>query len=200
MKSKITVRKNMTLTNEKAKNMCRLNYEDNNFLFTTKDGRCIIIDKSKQIIHIEGNDDNNIQEYYKYLQNVINKRKDKIILTTLSPDTHRTSEENLGLAYLTAVLRKNGYNVEIIDGWLGGLSDEEVLRKILTDKEVSVVGVSCYMSNNDKSIELARKIRETRPKIKLMCGGFGPSFNPQKFVKDGIFDIAMIGEGEESII
>ena len=200
MKSKITVRKNMTLTNEKAKNMCRLNYEDNNFLFTTKDGRCIIIDKSKQIIHIEGNDDNNIQEYYKYLQNVINKRKDKIILTTLSPDTHRTSEENLGLAYLTAVLRKNGYNVEIIDGWLGGLSDEEVLRKILTDKEVSVVGVSCYMSNNDKSIELARKIRETRPKIKLMCCGFGPSFNPQKFVKDGIFDIAMIGEGEESII
>ena len=200
MKSKITVRKNMTLTNEKAKNMCRLNYEDNNFLFTTKDGRCIIIDKSKQIIHIEGNDDNNIQEYYKYLQNVINKRKDKIILTTLSPDTHRTSEENLGLAYLTAVLRKNGYNVEIIDGWLGGLSDEEVLRKILTDKEVSVVGVSCYMSNNDKSIELARKIREARPKIKLMCGGFGPSFNPQRFVKDGIFDIAMIGEGEESII
>ena len=56
------------------------------------------------------------------------------------------------------------------------------------------------MSNNDKSIELARKIREARPKIKLMCGGFGPSFNPQKFVKDGIFDIAMIGEGEESII
>ncbi len=34
------------------------------------------------------------------------KRKDKIILTTLSPDTHRTSEENLGLSYLTAVLRK----------------------------------------------------------------------------------------------
>ena len=30
MESKITVRKNMTLTNEKAKNMCRLNYEDNN--------------------------------------------------------------------------------------------------------------------------------------------------------------------------
>ena len=56
------------------------------------------------------------------------------------------------------------------------------------------------MSNNDKSIELARKIREARPQIKLMCGGFGPSFNPQKFVKDDVFDVAMIGEGEESII
>ena len=41
--------------------------------------------------------------------------ENSIILTTLSPDTHRTSEENLGLAYLTAVLRKNGYNVEIIE-------------------------------------------------------------------------------------
>ena len=200
MKSKIVVRKNMTLTNEKAKNMCRLNYEDNDFLFTTQDGRYVIIDKSKQIIYIEGDDDNNIQEYQEYLQNIMKKRKDKIILTTLSPDTHRTSEENLGLSYLTTVLRKSGYNVEIIDGWLGGLSDEEVMRKILTDKEVAIVGVSCYMSNNDKSIELAKRIREARPEMKLMCGGFGPSFNPQKFVKDGVFDIAMIGEGEESIV
>lgn len=201
MESEIIVRKNMTLTNEKAKNMCRLNYEDNDFLFTTtQDGKCVIIDKSKQIIHIEGDDINNIKEYQEYLQNTLNKRKNKIILTTLSPDTHRTSEENLGLSYLTAVLRKSGYNVKIIDGWLGGLSDEEVLRKILNDRDVAIVGVSCYMSNNDKSIELARKIREARPQIKLMCGGFGPSFNPKKFVKDDVFDIAMIGEGEESII
>ena len=200
MKSKITVRKNMTLTNEKIKNMCRLNYEDNDFLFTTKNGKCVIIDKSKLIIDIEGNDDNNIQEFLKYLQDVMKKRKDKIILTTLSPDTHRTSEENLGLSYLTAVLRKSGYNIEIIDGWLGNLSDEEVLRRILNDKEVAIVGVSCYMSNNDKSIELAKMIRKNRPEIKLMCGGFGPSFNPKKFVKDGVFDIAMIGEGEKTIV
>lgn len=133
-----------------------------------------------------------------YMQKMI--RKDKIILTTLSPDTHRTSEENLGLAYLTAVLRKNGYNVEIIDGWLGGLSDEEVLDQILTDKEVSIVGVSCYMSNNDKSIKFAKNLREYRPQMKMICGGFGPSFNPQNFVKDGVFNIAIIGEGEESIV
>ena len=81
------------------------------------------------------------------------KNESKIILTTLSPDTHRTSEENLGLAYLTAVLRKNGYNVEIIDGWLGNLEDNEVLKQIINKKDVSIVGISCYMSNNDKSIE-----------------------------------------------
>ena len=199
MKSEIVVRENITLTNKKARNMCRLNYENNDFWFTMKDGRCVIIDKSKKIIYIEGVG-NNIQEYYKYLQSIIEKRRKKIILTTLSPDTHRTSEENLGLSYLASVLRKSGYNVEIIDGWLESLSDEEVLRKILDDKEVTIVGVSCYMSNNDKSIELAKKIKRARTQIKLMCGGFGPSFNPQRFVKDGVFDIAMIGEGEESIV
>ena len=90
------------------------------------------------------------------------KNESKIILTTLSPDTHRTSEENLGLAYLTAVLRKNGYNVEIIDGWLGNLEDNEVLKQIINKKDVSIVGISCYMSNNDKSIELAKKIRSKK--------------------------------------
>ena len=39
----------------------------------------------------------------------------KIILTTLSPKTHRTSEENLGIEYLKASLVREKYDVEIID-------------------------------------------------------------------------------------
>lgn len=201
MKSETIIKENLALTNEKIKSMCRLNFEDNDFLYTIENGRNIILDKRKNIIYIEGSRDNiDIAKYSRYLQDIQEKRDKKIILTTLSPDTHRTSEENLGLSYLAAILRKNGYNVEIIDGWLAGLEDEEVLRRVMNDENVSIVGISCYMSNNDKSIELAKRIRAMKPKIKLMCGGFGPSFNPQRFVKDGIFDIAMIGEGEESIV
>lgn len=201
MKFETIIKENVTLTNEKIKSMCRLNFEDNDFLYTIENGRNIILDKRKNIIYIEGSKDNiDIAKYSRYLQDIQEKRDKKIILTTLSPDTHRTSEENLGLSYLAAILRKNGYNVEIIDGWLAGLEDEEVLRRVMNDKNVSIVGISCYMSNNDKSIELAQRIKAMKPKIKLMCGGFGPSFNPQRFVKDDIFDIAMIGEGEESIV
>ena len=201
MKTKTVIRENLTLTDEKIKSMCRLNFEDNDFLFTVEKGKNIILDKRKNIVYVEGNSSNiEMDKYIEYLKNVQEKRDKRIILTTLSPDTHRTSEENLGLAYLAAVLRKNEYNVEIIDGWLGGLTDEEVLSKIINSKDTDIVGISCYMSNNDKSIELAKRIREINPNIKLMCGGFGPSFNSQKFVKDDIFDIAMIGEGEESIV
>ena len=195
------IKENLTLTDEKIKSMCRLNFEDNDFLFTVEKGVNIILDKRKNIIYIEGNkSDCDIERYVKYMQKVQERKDKRIILTTLSPETHRTSEENLGLSYLAAVLRKNGYYVEIIDGWLAGLTDEEVLRKILDKKDTSIVGVSCYMSNNDKSIELAKRIRKNNPNIKLMCGGFGPSFNPHKFVANGTFDIAMIGEGEESIV
>lgn len=201
MLSKTVIKENLTLTNDRIKVMCRLNFEDNDFLFSMEKGKCIILNKSKNILYIEGRkNDIDFSKYIEYLQNAQVKRNNKIILTTLSPDTHRTSEENLGLSYLASVLRKKGYNVEIIDGWLAGLKDEEVLKKIIDSKDTSIVGVSCYMSNNDKSIELARKIRSINPHIRLMCGGFGPSFNPQRFVKDGIFDIAMIGEGEETIV
>ncbi len=201
MKTKTAIKENLTLTNEKIKSMCRLNFEDNDLLFTVEKGKNIILDKKKNTIYIEGNSsDIKMDKYIGYLENIQEKRDKRIVLTTLSPDTHRTSEENLGLLYLAAVLRKSGYNVEIIDGWLAGLKDEEVLKKIIDKKDISIVGVSCYMSNNDKSIELAREIRRINPNIKLMCGGFGPSFNPQKFVKDDIFDLAMIGEGEETIV
>lgn len=201
MNSEIVIRENLALTDEKIKSMCRLNYENNDFLFTMENGKAVILDKEKSILYLEGNKSSmKIDQYIAYLKDVQEKRKKRIILTTLSPDTHRTSEENLGLSYLAAMLRKKGYNVEIIDAWLAGIEDETVLKEIISRKDTSIVGVSCYMSNNDKSIELAKKIRSINPNIKLMCGGFGPSFNPQKFVKNGVFDIAMIGEGEESIV
>lgn len=200
MKNNIIVKKDLIITDEKIKLMCRLNFEENDFLFTSENGTNIIVDKRKSTIYLENNCNVNIEKYQKYLEDIEKKRSKKVILITLSPDTHRTSEENLGIAYLASSLRKNGFNVEIIDGWLGMLKDEEVLNKIIKQHDTAIVGVSCYMSNNEKSIKLAKKLKEINPKIKLMCGGFGPSFNPQKFVHDGIFDIAMIGEGEESIV
>lgn len=201
MKSETVIRENLTFTDEKIIAMCRLNFEDNDFSFTMENGKVIILDKEKNILYVEGSKNNiDVEKYIKHLQNAQEKRGKRIILTTLSPDTHRTSEENLGLSYLAAVLRKNGYNVEIIDAWLEGMKDDEVLKKIIDRKDTAIVGISCYMSNNDKSIKLAKKIRMINPNIKLMCGGFGPSFNPQKFVENGTFDIAMIGEGEKSII
>ena len=125
--------------------------------------------------------------------------RNKIILVTLSPKTHRTSEENLGLAYLKASLVKHKYDVEIIDGWLNEYDIETVYNKIIVQKdELIFIGISSYMSNTKPTIELIDKIKRYDKNIKIACGGFGPTFYPKEYLESGS-DYIMRGEGEKAI-
>ena len=124
--------------------------------------------------------------------------KDTVILVTLAPKTHRTSEENLGLAYLKAVLVKKGYRVEIIDGWLNEYDIETVYNMIIPKKEsLLFVGISSYMSNTKPTIDLIEKLKKFDRNIKIACGGFGPTFYPEDYLNSGS-DYVMRGEGEKS--
>ena len=123
----------------------------------------------------------------------------KIILTTLSPKTHRTSEENLGIEYLKASLVRNGYNVEIIDAWLNELEVEEVYRRIVEQEDnILFVGISSYMSNTPYSVELMSMLKNHNKDIVIACGGFGPTFYPKDYLSSGA-DYVLRGEGEKSI-
>jgi len=124
-------------------------------------------------------------------------RSKKIILTTLSPNSHRTSEENLGIGYLKSALVKNGFTVIIIDGWLESLSLEEVYKKIKENTDVLFVGLSSYMMNTKPTIELIKKLKEDQ--IITVCGGFGPTFFPNEHLDAGA-EYVLRGEGEKSII
>lgn len=55
------------------------------------------------------------------------------------------------------------------------------------------------MTNNNRSINLMKQIRNICPHVTYLCGGFGPTFNSEEFIKAG-FDLAIRGEGEESIV
>lgn len=125
-------------------------------------------------------------------------QKNKIILTTLSPKTHRTSEENLGIEYLKSSLESNNYEVEIIDAWLNELEVDDVFNRIIDQKDkILFVGISSYMSNTKSTIELMEKLKKYD--IKIACGGFGPTFYPKDYLLNGA-DYIMRGEGEESIV
>ena len=123
----------------------------------------------------------------------------KIILTTLSPKTHRTSEENLGIEYLKSSLVKEGYDVEIIDAWLGELEVEEVYNRIISqENDVLFVGISSYMSNTAPTINLISLLKQHNSEMKIACGGFGPTFYPEQYLRSGS-DFIMRGEGEKAI-
>lgn len=123
----------------------------------------------------------------------------KIFLITLSPKTHRTSEENLGIAYLKSSLIQKKYNVEIIDAWLNEYTVDEVFEKLMNEKDnILFIGVSSYMSNTAPTIDLITKIKNRDKNIKIVCGGFGPTFYPNQYLESQA-DYIIRGEGEEAI-
>ena len=125
--------------------------------------------------------------------------KNKIILTTLSPKTHRTSEENLGIEYLKSSLVKENYDVEIIDAWLNEYDVKTVYEKIIAEEyNILFVGISSYMSNTAPTVELISMLKKHNPNIKIVCGGFGPTFYPKEYLKSGS-DYIIRGEGEKAI-
>ena len=104
----------------------------------------------------------------------------------------------MGLGYLAAALRKNGYNVKIIDGWLQGLSPEQLADAILAESHPLFIGFSAYQSNIDQAIKTIDIVKHTAD-IPCVAGGFGPTFSPDLFLDNG-FQVVVRGEAEESIV
>lgn len=127
-------------------------------------------------------------------------KENKIILVTLAPKSHRTSEENLGIEYLKSSLVEKGYIVELIDAWLNNLDVDTVYAKIIKQIDnVLFVGISSYMSNTAPTLDLIKKLKTKDKNIKIVCGGFGPTFYPKDFLLGGS-DFIIRGEGEEAIV
>lgn len=134
---------------------------------------------------------------------------------TFSDDIDINPLPPLGLAYLGAVLEKNGIKVKIVDclaeGWDNrvklsdniiriGLSFEQI-GKIINDFNPDIVGVNNLFTkqrnNAHKIYALAKKIDKN---IITVAGGAHPSVMPELALSDTNLDYAVIGEGEESLI
>lgn len=100
---------------------------------------------------------------------------------------------------MKSALQKNGYEVTVIDGWLNDLTIEEVYQKILNVGDILYIGISSYMSNTESTIQLIKKLKQYDENIKIICGGFGPTFYPEDHLKSGA-DIVSRGEGEETLV
>ena len=121
---------------------------------------------------------------------------------------------HLGLAYLAAVLRDQGYLVRILDsfvedranvrdtseeGWLElGLTDEEILGRIdLFGPDM--IGITIPFScQHYIALHLAQKIRDRFPHIILVGGGNHVSACPEA-IPESLFDFLILGEGERSL-
>jgi anaerobic magnesium-protoporphyrin IX monomethyl ester cyclase len=99
----------------------------------------------------------------------------------------------LGLGYIAASLRKHGVSVDLVDCTF--LTREEAVTRVKCSKP-QIVGFYSMFSMKKTSIEMAKLLR--RDCDLLVVGGPLPTLDPMSYL--GVFDVAVLGEGEETMI
>jgi len=116
-------------------------------------------------------------------------------------------EEPSGLGYVLASLEEAGHSVKLMvpvkevtaDGKVESTSKADFLNEIVK-YEPDVVALSLMTPQANNGIELARKIKEINPNITIVAGGYHPSACPDIVSKENGIDVAVIGEGERTMV
>jgi len=104
----------------------------------------------------------------------------------------------MGIAYLAAVLRKEGYGVRILDLNALGFNDEQMI-KYIEDYSPDVVGLTAVTTTIHKAWNVLEMVKRKDPKIVTIIGGPHPTCLPEESVKKEFVDFVVVGEGERTI-
>jgi len=111
-----------------------------------------------------------------------------------------SSEPSLGLCYLAAVTRENGFKTEIIDALALGMNSKE-LAEVILRKGPKYLGISSVTLSIYYAGELASYIKKKNKNIKIIVGGAHITAVPEETMKKFTdFDIGVLGEGEVTIV
>ncbi len=106
----------------------------------------------------------------------------------------------IGVYYIGAVLKENGYDTEILN-WHNINKTPDRIKEILIEKSPDVIGFSVLHANRWGGIEIARIAKEINPEVKIVFGGVGPTFLWEHFLKHfNEIDFIVIGEGEYTFL
>ena len=106
-----------------------------------------------------------------------------------------------GLAYIAAVLRKEGHEVFIYSQDRDHFSEEH-LTYYLDQNHFDIIGVSVIGGyyQYKKLLELSQAIHRSQHKPFYIIGGHGPSPDPAYFFRKTLADAIVIGEGELTVV
>ena len=71
----------------------------------------------------------------------------------------------------------------------------QLLQDKLLQLKPELVCISTRSANDSIMPELLRSVRETCPEVPIVCGGYGPTYAPEHYLRHGA-DIVIRGEGE----
>lgn len=103
----------------------------------------------------------------------------------------------LGLAYLAAVLEREGHKIEILDLNVEKDQDTALLNGV---KNADLVGISILTAMYNQSRNTIKKIIEIRPEVPIVVGGPHVTALTEEVLKENKVDVAVRYEGEETIL
>jgi len=109
---------------------------------------------------------------------------------------------NYGVAFLSAVLKEAGHQTALvsINEQLGPIpTDDELLTRVNAEKP-GLIGFSIVTVQYQYAVQTARKIKRAFPHVPIIAGGIHATMDPEGCLKEGVFDYACVGEGEEALV
>ena len=106
---------------------------------------------------------------------------------------------SLGIGYLAAVARNNSFSVKIYDCPVEQVTYSELLNKLRVQNP-DIISYSATTLSIGRAIYSAKMVKENFPWSVLMIGGPHVTALPRETMHNGVFDIAVIGEGEVTFL
>lgn len=101
----------------------------------------------------------------------------------------------LGIAYIAAVLERDGARVQLIDAAVEDLSMEETVARIEAFGP-GIVGITSTTNFFCNAVELATALKAKLPGLTTVLGGPHVSSHTDSAMENACFDFACVGEGE----
>jgi anaerobic magnesium-protoporphyrin IX monomethyl ester cyclase len=106
----------------------------------------------------------------------------------------------LGILYLATILDQVGYEVKVIDAEALGLNWDQLADR-LKQESPDAVGLAATTLGMPALYKTAEICRSSSSDVKIIAGGFGPTLEPEKTLKEcSAIDVLGLGECEETIV
>jgi len=105
----------------------------------------------------------------------------------------------LGLAYIAAVLEREGVAVQLMDAGVEGLDPGEAADRVIAARP-AIVGIGSTSNFFGNALAMARQVRAALPSAFIVLGGPHGSSRTDEVMGFDVFDAVVVGEGEQTTV
>ena len=110
----------------------------------------------------------------------------------------------LAAAYLTLHARRSGlekdWRIEIFPAALTNTLGDQGLVEALRLRRPTLVGFTCYVWNIDRTLWIARRLKQAVPDVRILLGGPEVTADNDWVCRAPAIDYAAVGEGEQTFV